>query len=233
MPNLWKTAKKGSENEPFLSSLFLHNTQEETMYLMIDNYDSFVYNLACYLEECGEKVMLIRNDKISISEIEKLLSNGCLEGLILSPGPKSPKDCGNCKEILEKTAGKVPVLGVCLGHQIIGHVFGASIQKGVKPMHGKVTEIRNNQTGLFEGLPKSYSVTRYHSLIVSDYDFPGCLKIDALSEDGVIMALHHKSFPIYGVQFHPEAVLTEYGHELLKNFTKICKKWRKNNDYKS
>lgn len=233
MPNLWKTAKKGSENEPFLSSLFLHNTQEETMYLMIDNYDSFVYNLACYLEECGEKVMLIRNDKISISEIEKLLSNGCLEGLILSPGPKSPKDCGNCKEILEKTAGKVPVLGVCLGHQIIGHVFGASIQKGVKPMHGKVTEIRNNQAGLFEGLPKSYSVTRYHSLIVSDYDFPGCLKIDALSKDGVIMALHHKSFPIYGVQFHPEAVLTEYGHELLKNFTKICKKWRKNNDYES
>lgn len=203
------------------------------MYLMIDNYDSFVYNLACYLEECGKKVLLIRNDKITLSEIEKRLADGCLEGLILSPGPKSPKDCGNCKEILEKTAGKIPVLGVCLGHQIIGEVFDASIQKGTKPMHGKVTKIRNNQTGLFEGLPKDYLVTRYHSLIVSGYDFPACLKVDALSEDGVIMALHHKDFPIYGVQFHPEAVLTEYGHELLQNFTKICKKWRKNNGYES
>ena len=142
------------------------------MYLMIDNYDSFVYNLACYLEECGEKVLLIRNDKITIPEIEELLSSRCLEGLILSPGPKSPKDCGNCKEILEKTAGKIPILGVCLGHQIIGHVFGASIQKGAKPMHGKVTQIRNNQTGLFEGLPKTYPVTRYHSLVVSDHAFP-------------------------------------------------------------
>lgn len=214
-------------------AVFFALCKEETMYLMIDNYDSFVYNLACYLEECGEKVLLIRNDKITLAEIERLLADECLEGLIISPGPKSPKDCGNCKEILEKTAGKVPVLGVCLGHQIIGEVFGASVQKGAKPMHGKVTEIRNNQTGLFEDLPKIYSVTRYHSLIVSGYDFPGCLKIDALSEDGVIMALHHKTFPIYGVQFHPEAVLTKYGHELLKNFTKICKKWRENNGYKS
>lgn len=201
------------------------------MYLMIDNYDSFVYNLACYLEEFGEKVQLIRNDKITISEIENLLLDQNFEGIIISPGPKSPKDCGNCKEILEKTAGKIPVLGICLGHQIIGEVFGATIQKGRKPMHGKVTKIQNNQTGLFEGLPKLYSVTRYHSLIVSDSSFPDCLNIDARSEDGIIMALHHKNFPIYGVQFHPEAVLTEYGHELLKNFTKICKEWRANNAY--
>ena len=151
VPEFMEDCQKGSKTSLFLVVFFLHNTQEETMYLMIDNYDSFVYNLACYLEECGEKVMLIRNDKISISEIENLLSDRRLEGLILSPGPKSPKDCGNCKEILDKTAGKIPVLGVCLGHQIIGDVFGAYIKKGIKPMHGKVTQIRNNQTGLFEG----------------------------------------------------------------------------------
>ena len=203
------------------------------MYLMIDNYDSFVYNLACYFEECGEKVRLIRNDKITISEMENLISDNALEGLILSPGPKSPKDCGNCKEILEKTAGKIPILGVCLGHQIIGDVFGASIQKGAKPMHGKVNKIWNNQKGLFQGLPKTYHVTRYHSLVIDNYSFPDCLEVDARSDDDVIMAVHHKNLPVYGVQFHPEAVLTEYGHELLKNFTKICKEWRKNNAYES
>ena len=195
------------------------------MYLMVDNYDSFVYNLACYLEECGEQVELVRNDKISAEEIERMLETGNLEGVVISPGPKSPKDCGNCKEIVEKLAGKIPILGICLGHQIIGHVFGAEVEKGERPMHGKVTAIQTNQRGLFQGLPGEYQVTRYHSLVVSKERFPECLEIDASSHDGVIMGLHHRKFPIYGVQFHPEAVLTEYGHELLRNFTEICRGW--------
>lgn len=195
------------------------------MYLMIDNYDSFVYNLARYLEELGEQVKLVRNDQVSLKKLETMVMTGDLEGIILSPGPKSPKDCGNCKEILKMAAGRVPVLGVCLGHQIIGHVFGAKIQKGERPMHGKVTPIYTEGTGLFENLPRKYAVTRYHSLVVSRENFPQELKVDARAEDGTIMGLSHRELPVYGVQFHPEAVLTEYGHELLKNFTKICRKW--------
>lgn len=195
------------------------------MYLMVDNYDSFVYNLACYLQECGEQVELVRNDKITAKEIERMLETGNLEGVVISPGPKSPKDCGNCREIVEKLAGKVPVLGICLGHQIIGHVFGAEIHKGERPMHGKVTKIVSNGKGLFEGLSTAYEVTRYHSLVVGNENFPEILEVDARTEDGVIMGIHHKEFPIYGVQFHPEAVLTQYGHELLENFVKISKEW--------
>lgn len=197
------------------------------MYLMIDNYDSFVYNLAKYMEELGESVKLVRNDRISAADIDKMLSGGDLEGIILSPGPKSPKDCGNCREILQKIAGRVPVLGVCLGHQIIGHVFGAVVRKGNCPMHGKVTSIKNDGRGLFQNLPRQYEVTRYHSLIVDDENFPRELQVDARSEDGVIMGLSHRSMPVYGVQFHPEAVLTQYGHELLNNYTKICREWWK------
>ena len=162
-----------------------------------------------------------------------MLETGNLEGVVISPGPKSPKDCGNCKEIVEKLAGKIPILGICLGHQIIGHVFGAEVEKGERPMHGKVTAIQTNQKGLFQGLPGEYQVTRYHSLVVSKERFPECLEIDASSNDGVIMGLHHRKFPIYGVQFHPEAVLTEYGHELLKNFTEICRGWWRKHENKS
>lgn len=195
------------------------------MYLMIDNYDSFVYNLARYLEELGEKVTLVRNDKITADHIESMVYDGSLEGIILSPGPKSPADCGNCKEILKRMAGKVPILGVCLGHQIIGHVFGATVKKGNRPMHGKVTAITTAGTGLFQNLPDTYQVTRYHSLVISDEKFPEELQVNARSEDGVIMGIRHRKMPVYGVQFHPEAVLTEYGHELLRNYTKICREW--------
>lgn len=239
VPDIRKTAGKGSFiiEEPFLAVFFRKNRdagkKENSMYLMVDNYDSFVYNLSCYLEECGEQVELVRNDKISAEEIEGMLEIGNLEGVVISPGPKSPKDCGNCKEIVEKLAGKVPILGICLGHQIIGHVFGAEVEKGERPMHGKVTAIQTNQKGLFQGLPGEYQVTRYHSLVVSKERFPDCLEIDASSEDGVIMGLHHREFPIYGVQFHPEAVLTEYGHELLKNFTEICRGWWGKHENKS
>lgn len=211
----------------FFGSLFWR----KSMYLMIDNYDSFVYNLVCYLEEYGEKVKLMRNDKVTIAKIEEFLKKGILEGILISPGPKSPENCGICKEIVDKMAGKVPILGICLGHQIIGHVFGATVEKGLQPMHGKVSTIFTDQKNLFKGLPQSYHVTRYHSLVISDNAFPEVLKIDARSEDGVIMGIHHKIFPIYGVQFHPEAVLTEYGHELLKNFIEICKGWDKRYAY--
>lgn len=195
------------------------------MYLMIDNYDSFVYNLARYLQELGEQVELVRNDRITAEEIERQMQDGRLEGLILSPGPKSPADCGNCREIVRKLAGRIPILGVCLGHQIIGHVFGAKIRKGVRPMHGKVTAITTEGTGLFAGLPRIYQVTRYHSLVVSEEDFPSRLQIDAMAEDGAVMAIRHRELPVYGIQFHPEAVLTEYGHALLENYTKICREW--------
>ncbi|HIX59330.1 MAG TPA: aminodeoxychorismate/anthranilate synthase component II [Candidatus Blautia gallistercoris] len=195
------------------------------MYLMIDNYDSFVYNLARYLQELGEQVVLVRNDRITAEEIERQMQDGRLEGLILSPGPKSPADCGNCREIVRKLAGRIPILGVCLGHQIIGHVFGAKIRKGVRPMHGKVTAITTEGTGLFAGLPRTYQVTRYHSLVVSEENFPSRLQIDARAEDGAVMAIRHRELPVYGIQFHPEAVLTEYGHALLENYIKICREW--------
>lgn len=195
------------------------------MYLMIDNYDSFVYNLARYLQELGEQVVLVRNDRITAEEIERQMQDGRLEGLILSPGPKSPADCGNCREIVRKLAGRIPILGVCLGHQIIGHVFGAKIRKGVRPMHGKVTAITTEGKGLFAGLPRTYQVTRYHSLVVSEENFPSRLQIDARAEDGAVMAIRHRELPVYGIQFHPEAVLTEYGHALLENYIKICREW--------
>ena len=195
------------------------------MYLMIDNYDSFVYNLARYLQELGEQVVLVRNDRITAEEIERQMQDGRLEGLILSPGPKSPADCGNCREIVRKLAGRIPILGVCLGHQIIGHVFGAKIRKGVRPMHGKVTAITTEGTGLFAGLPRTYQVTRYQSLVVSEENFPSRLQIDARAEDGAVMAIRHRELPVYGIQFHPEAVLTEYGHALLENYIKICREW--------
>ena len=210
-----------------LRGLFWQFFWRKKMYLMIDNYDSFVYNLVCYMEELGEKVELVRNDKISVEEIEDLVSLKRIEGLIISPGPKSPEDCGNCKEIVNKMAGRLPILGVCLGHQIIGHVFGAIVQKGLKPMHGKVSKIVTTQKELFTELPLHYNVTRYHSLIISEESFPDELEIDARSEDGIIMGIHHKTFPIFGVQFHPEAVLTEYGHEILKNYIELCKGWWK------
>lgn len=200
------------------------------MYLMIDNFDSFVYNLACYMEENGAQVRLVRSDRICREDVEKLLDEGLLEGLILSPGPGSPKDCESCKDILLGTEGKVPVLGVCLGHQIIGSVYGGQVCKGEKPMHGKISTIENSQKGLFAGLPAAYEVTRYHSLVVSDQNFPSCLEVDARTQDGTIMALHHRTLPIYGVQFHPEAVLTQYGHELLENFMEICRRWRKDHE---
>ena len=197
------------------------------MYLMIDNYDSFVYNLYAYMTELGEKVEVVRNDKITLQRIGKLLASGELSGIIISPGPKTPKDSRVSCQVVKQFAGKVPILGVCLGHQVIGYVYGGIVKKGKRPMHGKVSPVKNNGTGLFQGLPAVYDVTRYHSLVVSEEEFPEVLQVDARTEDGVIMALSHRTKPVYGVQFHPEAVLTEYGHELLKNYIDLCEKWKR------
>lgn len=187
------------------------------MFFMLDNFDSFVYNLSAYFEEAGQDILVKRADEVSLSDIDRMNP----EGIILSPGPGRPSDAKLAVQIIEYWKGKVPILGVCLGHQAIGYSFGAQIKKGPCPMHGKVTAIRNEGSGLFAGLPQRFRVTRYHSLIVGYNMFPGSFRIDAVSEDGVIMGISHKHLPVYGVQFHPEAVLTEYGHELVANFIGI------------
>ena len=188
------------------------------MYLMIDNYDSFVYNLKAYFEKLGREIVVKRSDQITVDEIEKMQP----QGIILSPGPKRPWDAEVCVQTVERLQGKIPILGVCLGHQVLGYCCGATVEKGERPMHGKVTDITNMGTGVFEGLPKKFKVTRYHSLIVKEDSIPTDYNVDAVSEDGAVMGLSHKILPLYGVQFHPEAVLTEYGHELLENFCHIA-----------
>lgn len=191
------------------------------MYYMIDNYDSFVYNLSAYFEEAGREVLVRRADQVSLSEIYALHP----EGIILSPGPKRPVDAKTSIQVLLEFQNRIPILGVCLGHQVIGHVFGADVRKGSRPMHGKITSISHNNTGLFSGLPTTFDVTRYHSLVVQEEQLPACLAANAWSEDGAIMGMVHRTMPICGVQFHPEAVLTQYGHELLQNFYNICERW--------
>lgn len=188
------------------------------MYLMIDNFDSFVYNLRAYFEEIGREILVKRCDELSLAEIESLHP----EGIILSPGPKRPQDASLCVDTVKRFQGKIPILGVCLGHQVIGYCAGASVGRGRIPMHGKITSIRHNGTGCFAGLPEIFSVTRYHSLTVQPDSLPDTYRIDAVSDDGAVMAISHRLFPVYGVQFHPEAVLTEYGHELLENFCRIA-----------
>ena len=192
------------------------------MFLMIDNYDSFVYNLVSYFLEENIEMEIIRNDLVDLKYIEDLIEKGKLEGIIISPGPKSPKDCGLCNEIVKQFYKKVAIFGVCLGHQIIGHVFGAEVKKGKIPVHGKVHKIKNSGKNIFKNLPKEFNVTRYHSLVVKKE-----------TDDGVLMALSSKNYPLYSVQFHPEAILTEYGHEMIRNFLDLAKEWRDKNANRS
>lgn len=196
-------------------------SEERSMYFMLDNYDSFVYNLSASFRELGREILVKRAREITLSEIEALHP----EGIILSPGPGKPSDAAESLRILERFKEKIPILGVCLGHQSVGHYFGARIKKGNRPMHGKLSTIRHLESGLFDRVPQGIQVTRYHSLVVDGENFPKELAVDAVSEDGVIMGIHHKTCPVYGVQFHPEAVLTEYGREILENFVKICDRW--------
>ena len=189
------------------------------MFLMIDNYDSFVYNLIRYLEELNEEVIIYRNDKITLKEIENMK----LDGIIISPGPKSPKEAGLSLDIIDKFKGEIPILGICLGHQCIGHYFGGNIIKGKEPIHGKISYINHNEDGIFKNIKNPLRVTRYHSLIVDNEHIPSCLEITSKTEDYLIMGIKHKEYDIYGVQFHPEAEMTEEGHSMLKNFIDICK----------
>ncbi|MGG7076835.1 anthranilate synthase component II [Clostridium sardiniense] len=188
------------------------------MLIMIDNYDSFVYNLVRYFNELKEEVIVYRNDEITEDIINKINP----DGIVISPGPKSPKEAGEVLNIIDKFKNRIPILGICLGHQSIGHYFGGEIVKGERPMHGKISPISNNGQGIFKGIPEKIKVTRYHSLIIKKEDLPCELEITAMTEDGVIMGIRHKEFPIYGVQYHPEAVLTEEGYSILRNFINIC-----------
>ena len=188
------------------------------MYLMIDNYDSFVYNLKAYLQELGRDILDRRSDELTLDDIQAMQP----QGIILSPGPKRPWDAQLCVDTVRRFGGKVPLLGVCLGHQVLGHCAGAVVEKGARPMHGKVTRVRHNGTGLFAGLPREFNVTRYHSLVVRQDTLPEDDQVDCVAEDGAVMGLSHRTLPLFGVQFHPEAVLTEYGHELLENFCRMA-----------
>jgi anthranilate synthase component II len=189
------------------------------MLLMIDNYDSFTYNLVHYFEELGEDVNVYRNDKISVAEIEDLAP----EKIVISPGPCTPNEAGICMQAIEHFKGKLPILGVCLGHQCIGQIFGGKIIHANKIMHGKTSEIVHQHSNLFDGIDNPFTATRYHSLVVENNSLPACLEVNAWTENqeheiDEIMGLYHKDFPIYGVQFHPESILTSHGHQLLQNF---------------
>lgn len=199
------------------------------MYLMIDNYDSFVYNLITYFMEENVEIESIRSDKIELEYIDELIKNKKLDGVIISPGPKGPKDYPLYKQLILKYYKQIPILGVCLGHQIIGYTFGGegTISKGNKPMHGKISTIKVFQKRLFNKLPETFKVTRYHSLIVNEKNLLEDFLIDAKTEDDIVMSISHKIYPLYGIQFHPEAVLTEYGHEIIRNFINLSKNWKK------
>ncbi|HEY5702813.1 MAG TPA: aminodeoxychorismate/anthranilate synthase component II [Gammaproteobacteria bacterium] len=189
------------------------------MLLMIDNYDSFTYNLVQYLGELGQDVKVYRNDQISLNEIEKLAP----ERIVISPGPCTPNEAGISLDVIGNFKGKIPILGVCLGHQCIGQAFGGRIVHANQIMHGKTSDVYHNNTDVFSGLDMPFTATRYHSLVIEKETLPECLEITAWTEDGVgnideIMGVRHKELPVIGVQFHPESILTAYGHDLLRNF---------------
>ena len=186
--------------------------------LMIDNYDSFTYNIVQYLGELGAEVTVARNDEITLAEIEARLQAGQLDRLMVSPGPCSPAEAGISVAAIRHFAGQLPILGVCLGHQAIGAAFGGTIVRAQQLMHGKTSVISTTQAGVFAGLPAQFTVNRYHSLAIERTSCPASLTVTAWTEDGEIMGLQHKTRPIYGVQFHPESIATEGGHQLLANF---------------
>ncbi|MDA8233527.1 MAG: aminodeoxychorismate/anthranilate synthase component II [Clostridia bacterium] len=184
------------------------------MILMIDNYDSFTYNLVQYLGELGEEIKVARNDKITVEEIVQLNPRH----IVISPGPCTPNEAGISMEVIEKLAGEIPILGVCLGHQSIGQVFGGKVLRAQRLMHGKTSEVYHDGKTIFQGLPSPFTATRYHSLIVERESLPDCLEISAETKEGEIMGLRHKEYLVEGLQFHPESILTEHGKEMLRNF---------------
>lgn len=187
--------------------------------LMIDNYDSFTYNIVQYLGELGAEVTVARNDEITVDEIQRRLDAGQIDRLVISPGPCSPAEAGISIEAIRRFAGQVPILGVCLGHQSIGAAFGGRIVRAGRQMHGKTSVIATDRKGVFANLPERFTVNRYHSLVIERDSLPDCLEVTATSEDdGEIQGVRHKTLPIEGVQFHPESILTEHGHAMLRNF---------------
>ena len=187
------------------------------MILLIDNYDSFTYNLYQFMGIFKEDIRVVRNDKITLEEIKKMEP----EKIVLSPGPKSPKEAGICLDVVKEFFDKVPMLGICLGHQAIGEAMGGTVSYAKELFHGKQSEIQHGKTGIFEGIPSPIRVARYHSLSVQKENFPECLTILAETSDGEIMAMKHKKYPVYGLQFHPESIYTEHGKRMLENFLNI------------
>ncbi len=187
---------------------------------MIDNYDSFTYNIVQYLYELGADVVVKRNDEISVKDIQKIEN---LDAIVISPGPCTPNEAGISVDVIKTYKGKYPILGVCLGHQSIGAAFGAKIIKAKCLMHGKTSKIFHNQQGIFKDIPNPFEAVRYHSLVIDERTLPDSIQITARSDDNEIMAIEHKEYPIWGVQFHPESVLTQYGKQLLKNFMELSK----------
>ena len=186
------------------------------MLLMIDSYDSFTWNLVQYFGELGEDVLVFRNDEITVEQAAALKP----DHIVISPGPCTPNEAGISVPLIQAFAGKVPVLGVCLGHQSIGQAFGGKIVHATQLMHGKTSMIHHQDTGVFKGLPNPFRATRYHSLVIERASLPDCLEITAWTEDGEIMGVRHKTLAVEGVQFHPESILTEHGHDMLANFLK-------------
>ena len=186
------------------------------MLLMIDNYDSFTYNLVQYFGELGQEVQVYRNDEITLDEIRVLNP----AKIVISPGPCTPNEAGISLGLINKFAGKIPLLGVCLGHQSIGQAFGGNIIRAKQLMHGKTSQIHHKNSGVFKDIPNPFTATRYHSLVIARETIPDCLEITAWTDDGEIMGVKHKTLAVEGVQFHPESILTDFGHELLNNFLK-------------
>lgn len=187
------------------------------MLVIIDNYDSFTYNLVHFLGELGTVSRVFRNDAITVTDVLSLQP----AGIVLSPGPCDPDRAGICLELVEKAAGFIPILGVCLGHQSVGQAFGGRIVRAPKIMHGKLSIIQHDGTGLFQGLPPDFQATRYHSLAIERESLPDCLRITAETNDGVVMGVAHREYPIHGVQFHPESIASEHGHSLLANYLNL------------
>lgn len=187
------------------------------MFLLIDNYDSFTYNLVHYIGDLGVECQVHRNDMLTAEEAVALKP----DGIVLSPGPCDPSKAGICVDLVRAAAdADIPLMGVCLGHQSIGFAYGAVVERGPVPMHGKVSPVTHDGTGLFEGLPSPLDATRYHSLVVADRDLPDCFRVTARTEDGVIMGMEHREKQLHGVQFHPESIASDHGHDLLSNFIK-------------
>ncbi|MEL7568179.1 MAG: aminodeoxychorismate/anthranilate synthase component II [Dehalobacterium sp.] len=187
------------------------------MLLVIDNYDSFVYNLVQYLGILGAEITVVRNDKTDLAAVEKIHP----EKIVISPGPGNPQNAGICLEMIKRFSGRIPILGVCLGHQCVGELFGARVCRGKEPVHGKTSLITHSRRGIFAGVPQGIMVSRYHSLILDQESIPEELEVTASTKDGTVMGIQHKEHPTFGLQFHPESIASEYGLEMLSNFLRV------------